>query len=437
MPPSYAGRVFVQPEREGGPLRIAIYSNTPHARTGYGTQTKMLLPRLVADGHEVCILGQWGNQSQGWDAFVTPSGPVPIWPMGTVHYGLDVVNDQARVWFAEQPGWVLTLYDVWVLTDRTFADQRVASWTPVDHNPVTPGVLKWASSHRTIAMSRFGQQALAEAGVESVYIPHGIEKTMRPTPSGVRQEMALPEDAFLVMMNAANIKAPHVDRKAWQQNLRAFAIFRRDHPDAYLYLHTDPTKPNGFPIARFLRFVGVPDGLVSLPNTLDYRGGFITEETLANHYTAADVLLACSMGEGFGLPVAEAMACGTPAIVTDFSAQPEIVGDTGWKVDCEPYYDEDQDSDFAIPSVRSILDALEEAYAERGTDKAKERSAAAEAHIRTEFDADTVYAERWRPYLAELAADLPTPEPIEEPPPLNREQRRAQSRDRKNVRPAA
>lgn len=385
-------------------LRLAIYSNSPHAPTGYGMQTKMLLPRLTADGVQPCVLGQWGNQTR-MDAFPTPNGMVPIWPMGSAHYGLDVVTEQAKAWFGDGDGWVLTLYDVWVM-QSAFKGMRVASWTPVDHNPVTPAVARWASEHRTIAMSRFGMKALDEAGVKSVYIPHAIEKVFAPTPSDVRERLSLPEDAFLVMMNAANIKPPHLDRKAFQQNLRAFAIFQRSHPDAYLYLHTDPTRQGGFSIASFMKFVQIPETSVRIPPMLEYRAGLIDEEELAKLYTGADVLLACSMGEGFGIPVAEAMACGTPAIVTDFTAQPEIVGGTGWLVDCEPYYDEPQRSDFAIPSVMGIIEALEAAYEERGSKRALERSAAAEAHTRAEYDADTVYAERWRPYLSDLEVDL-------------------------------
>lgn len=40
-----------------------------------------------------------------------------------------------------------------------------------------------------------------------------------------------------------------------------------------------------------------------------------------------------SLYEGFGLPVAEAMACGVPAIVSDTSSLPEVVGDSGFRVD--------------------------------------------------------------------------------------------------------
>lgn len=396
-------------------MRIAWFSNSPKVPSGYGTQTKMMLPRLKADGHDVSVLGLFGHDA-GIEAFDTPSGPVPLWPKGSAHYALDVVDAQARAWLGDTPGWVITLYDVWVLAE-VLKGFHVASWTPVDHRPVPPLVARWAKDHPTIAMSRFGQEAFAEVGIESVYIPHGIEPVFRPTPSDFRRQLEVPEGGFLVMMNAANIKPVHLDRKAWQQNLRAFAIFARSHPDAVLYLHTDPTRPGGFPIAKYLTYLGVPPEQLRIADLLAYRAGLINESTMASLYTAADVLLSCSMGEGFGLAVPEAMACGTPAIVSDFSAQPEIVADTGWKVDWEPWWDEDQRSDMVIPSIPVIVEALEEAYAERGTERARERAAEAEARVRAEYDADTVYTERWRPYLADLEARLA-------PAKANRRQRR-------------
>lgn len=46
---------------------------------------------------------------------------------------------------------------------------------------------------------------------------------------------------------------------------------------------------------------------------------------LASYYSSADVLLSLSYEETFGLTIAEAMACGTPAIVYDNTAQPELI----------------------------------------------------------------------------------------------------------------
>lgn len=385
-------------------MRIAWYSNSPKAATGYGTQTRQMLGRLKADGHDVCVLGLWGHNS-GIETFDTPHGPVPLWPSGAMHYGLDVVDAQARAWLGEDPGWVITLYDVWVLRN-VWKDLPVASWTPIDHDPVTPGVAAWAKDHPTIAMSRFGQRALANAGIDSVYIPHGIERVYQPTESDVRKRLEVPEDAFLVMMNAANTKAPHLDRKGWQQNLRAFAIFARKHPDAIIYLHTDPTRPDGFPVASYLSYLGLDEKQTRITDLLAYRAGLIDNVEMARLYTASDVLLSASMGEGFGLAVPESMACGTPAIVTDFSAQPEIVAETGWKVGWQPFWDEMQRADMAFPDVLEIVDALEEAYAEKGTARARERAADARSHVLAEYDADRVYADLWRPFLAAMESGV-------------------------------
>lgn len=60
--------------------------------------------------------------------------------------------------------------------------------------------------------------------------------------------------------------------------------------------------------------------------------GFIPAEELPFWYNSAEMFIYPSVYEGFGLPVLEAMACGTPVIVSDVSSLPEIVGDTGMRV---------------------------------------------------------------------------------------------------------
>jgi glycosyltransferase involved in cell wall biosynthesis len=55
--------------------------------------------------------------------------------------------------------------------------------------------------------------------------------------------------------------------------------------------------------------------------------------TLCEIYNAADLLLAPSLYEGFGITILEAMACGTPVITGEVSAMPEVVGDAGVLVD--------------------------------------------------------------------------------------------------------
>lgn len=61
--------------------------------------------------------------------------------------------------------------------------------------------------------------------------------------------------------------------------------------------------------------------------------GYIPGDDLASWYSAATAFIYPSRYEGFGLPVAEAMACGTPVITSAVSSLPEVVGETGLLVD--------------------------------------------------------------------------------------------------------
>ena len=61
--------------------------------------------------------------------------------------------------------------------------------------------------------------------------------------------------------------------------------------------------------------------------------GYIARDELPLWYNAADLFVYPSLYEGFGLPPLEAMACGTPVVVSDTSSLPEVVGDAGILVD--------------------------------------------------------------------------------------------------------
>lgn len=57
--------------------------------------------------------------------------------------------------------------------------------------------------------------------------------------------------------------------------------------------------------------------------------GYVPDEDLPALYSGADLFTYLSWYEGFGLPVLEAMACGTPVLASNRSSLPEIVGDAG------------------------------------------------------------------------------------------------------------
>ena len=60
--------------------------------------------------------------------------------------------------------------------------------------------------------------------------------------------------------------------------------------------------------------------------------GYVSADDLPLWYNAAETLVYPSVFEGFGLPVVEALACGTPALVSDVSSLPEAAGDGGLRL---------------------------------------------------------------------------------------------------------
>ena len=77
--------------------------------------------------------------------------------------------------------------------------------------------------------------------------------------------------------------------------------------------------------------------------------GYQPEQTLAVLYRLADVFVFPSLYEGFGLPPLEAMASGTPVVVSNVSSLPEVVGDAGVLVN--PY-----DATSIANGIRRVLD---------------------------------------------------------------------------------
>jgi len=386
---------------------VSWFSNSPTAPTGYGVQTKQVVDRFIRDGLKVAILSNYGRE--GVNGFYeSPFGKVPEYARGADLYSQDVtpLNHAHNVatFKAQDPELkdvLVTLYDAWVLRGEKYDEFNIASWIPVDHSPVPPLVAAWANRKNVtpIAMSRFGQQALLAAGIEAEYVPHAFDEAFKPTSQiagkDTRAFMGIPENAFLVGMNFANKGTSLIHRKAVAEAFMAFKLFADAHPDSILYIHSDMFGAfGGWKLGNLLTAVGLTNEQVLFCDQIQYRYG-ISQEELAAIYTACDVLLAPSYGEGFGVATIEAQACGTPVIVSDFAASSELVGD-GWKVPCQPLWDESQMAWFGVPSIPAMANALAEAYARpRGkSEKALEWA--------QQYSAENVYQTFWRPLLAKL-----------------------------------
>jgi len=334
---------------------------------------------------------------------------MPVYPRGLDVYSNDVIPAYAMDYGRPtgQQAAVITLFDCWVFRGAGWDIlERVASWVPIDHFPAPKPVLDWLARPNVtpIAMSKFGLDAIHRADIEALYVPHAIDTNLfRPTDMvagsdgavPARQWMGVPEDAYVIGMVSAN-KGKN-DRKAFAEQFLAAGMFMQQHDDVWLYLHTEPSPAmDGLDLRALLAACGVPMERVKFVVSYSYRMG-IPKEALAAIYGGMDVLLQTSRGEGFGLPAIEAQSCATPVIVSNATAQPELVGD-GWAVDVQPQWDQAQGCWFFTPLVPSIVDALGEAYARgRGrSEKAREFALA--------YDADVVFDHYWRPALDILLA---------------------------------
>jgi glycosyltransferase involved in cell wall biosynthesis len=175
-------------------------------------------------------------------------------------------------------------------------------------------------------------------------------------------------------------------------------MFARKHKDALLYLHTDASGSlGGIRLTELIASVGIPKEQVVFVDPYVLRAG-VTQKTLAGIYTAMDILLATSYGEGFGIPTIEAQACGTRVIVSDFAASAELCGD-GFKISGQPLWDAPQKSWFHIPNVDGIVEALENAY------NAGQMRSLKAMEFAQQYKADAVYENLWKPTLKAIWQD--------------------------------
>jgi glycosyltransferase involved in cell wall biosynthesis len=381
---------------------IGVWSNSYDAPTGYGQQVKYLIDRMVRHGFDVANLSNFGLEGK-IDTIKTPYGDVKHFPRSFHGYSQDSAPLDFMTWAnsVDKKDLFFTLYDAWVLESPMYEKMRqIWSWIPLDHITLQSRVKEWVERPNVlpITMAPFGKRQLDQAGIENVYIPHGIDtETLKetwvlPTGQDVRDYWKT-RDKFVVGMVAANKASGLVHRKAFSENLMAFSIFRKRHEDAVLYLHTDVTGSGiGWNLMELLKSLGVPQDAVLFVNPLEYRYGS-SRETLASYYTGMNVLLAPSLGEGFGVPTIEAQACGTRVIASNWAASQDLVSEDGWLVQGTPSWDAGQLAWWQTPSVPSIVDALEDAY-KTGQDKSEVAVAFAK-----DFDVETVWARDWMPLL--------------------------------------
>lgn len=372
---------------------VLWHSPPPWSVGGYSTQTRLVTESLVQSGYRVDLSGSL-------DHALFTHGPHRVWPSESLTAASLVLNARAAFRDSAERPKAIALTDAIRLGQADLSDVEVAWWVPFNHDPVPDQVLEVLAGgvDHVISLSRWGQNALARRDVGSRYIPHGVD-TRIFTPGGqhskadARALLGLPADAFIVGMVAANNEWVS-NRKSFPEAFSAFSEFRAQHPDSVLYVHSsmDGDPGRGMDLRTLAQEIGLVDDALAFTHPELYRLGFDVEK-LAALYRAFDVLLAPSAGEGFGIPVIEAQACGVPVIVSDFSAQPELVGD-GWIVGGQRRWVPPVGSWQFTPSLGEIVDALTEAY-NNGSGTSEKA-----ANFARGYDHTALFESHWSPFLS-------------------------------------
>ncbi len=177
-----------------------------------------------------------------------------------------------------------------------------------------------------------GEIAIAYPGVDPQFL-------QPPPPSNILERYSLAPGAYLLSVGEL------CPRKNLELTVKVFWEVRKKFPELKLALVGRPSYLwEGSELQK--QILKDPQGIVHL--------GFVSEEDLRVLYSQARAFLYLSLYEGFGMPILEAMATGTPVIASDRGGIPEAAGDAAILVSLEEIE--------SIP--RQLTQLLEEAGSE-------------------------------------------------------------------------
>jgi glycosyltransferase involved in cell wall biosynthesis len=323
-----------------------MVGDSPLIMTGFGRVQRVALEAFLTKGWECASVTALQHEEKELPAGLGLRQYVPIEgdALGLMSIG-DAVEDfdPDVIYTTGEPGCITAL--------AHFVPARVPflAYVPIEGEPLIYG--DWRSLLGTInwfTCSKYGQAiAKRDVGRDVDFVYHGVDhdifKPDAEARAKTREELGW-TDKFVVMTVAANVR-----RKQHPRLFEAIAILRDTYKqrDIILYDHTKPFNRHwleGWHLPQVADAFGLHKEVVfnpflamgeSVPDGAAGTGGN-RGPSLADLYRSADLFVLPSQVEGFGLPTAEAMASGTPVLVTKYAAGWEVASPAGAGI---PVYD--------------------------------------------------------------------------------------------------
>lgn len=315
-------------------MKILFCGDSPTVSTGFGIVSKNLLKRL-SKHHEIVVHGI-NHFGEPYDQKEFPYRIYPQTPSRepTLMYGYE------KLWSVvdhEKPDLLFFLNDPWVINDylvrqpREYPYLKMMAYFPTDGGPIKKVWMNMLNElDAAVCYSKYAEGVVTESNggkrPDNLYqIYHGVDtESFKPVVQAyARLKLGLDPTMFIVGMVARNQY-----RKRFDILMKSFAEFAagKDHNKVKLYLHTSLADV-GFDITELAEQLGIDKNLILTKDITPANG--VTDQELNLIYNAFSVNALFSLGDGFGLPVAESMATQCPQLVSDHSCLKELVDGHG------------------------------------------------------------------------------------------------------------
>ena len=311
-------------------MKIAILSDSPTIPTGYRNQATQLVKHLQEAGHEIHY---FANAHRGSDIeYLRLKGgeefDYKIYGHG--HNNPYFSKTMEALLKSIKPERFIILLDTfmlypWFLNIDT-APAKSFFWFPSDGGGGLPTgceeILK--KIDQPVSMAEFGQKQVKDYHqLDVAHIPHGVDsKAFHPLPEEERQK--LKQKYGLQGKYVIGVVARNQPRKNLDRTIKSMRLIADKIPNAVLFLHLDPNDPAQqlFSIPNLVK-------RYNLENRVVYSGmnafqGF-PQNKMNEVYNVMDSFLLTTSGEGFGVPIIEAMSCEIPVVATDYTTTPELL----------------------------------------------------------------------------------------------------------------
>mgnify|MGYP001308135152 CR=1 FL=1 len=354
-------------------MRVLFFGDL--AGTGFGTVTTDLGTELLKQGVDVRFISQNDtgqvlpepfrsraadmvsllqsfDKLTGEELGVAANGMIGRLVLGTA----DVKLHSGEEWGGWIPEAVILLGDyraAQFMVDRAaeeFASIPTLHYCPIEGTDLPPDWSRLWSLTIPVAMSRFGARQIERVvGHPVPMVYHGVDTAIfRPierkavvlkdtsgnfVPIGSREDAKRAWAPFLAKTNHVN-RIPrkwllrtdrNMPRKQYNRLFRALAPVLERWPDWGLIVHCTVFDQGGYLSDSASKYPAVRDRILFTDANPTKP---LDRETLVSLYNAADLYVSNS-AEGFGLTIAEALACGVPAVGVRYSAVPEVIGPAG------------------------------------------------------------------------------------------------------------